>query len=122
MRQLVADGGGWQLRALNPAYAETALADLSPVRGVVIQKSLPGRRRAQQALRRLAMYESPCPISSIALSRFPIRRLEMAGSEESFRAASARTKALRASPDLPAGCVVRMVIFADSELEAEDLL
>lgn len=52
---------------------------------------------------------------------FPIRRLEIAGSEESFRTASAHTKALRASPDLPAGCVVRMV-FANSELEAEDLL
>ena len=52
---------------------------------------------------------------------FPIRRLESAGSEESFRTASARTKVLRASADLPAGCVVRMV-FADSELEAEDLL
>ena len=46
MRQLVAEAGGWKLRALNPAYAETCIADLSSVRGVVIQKSLPGRRRA----------------------------------------------------------------------------
>ena len=45
-RQLVAAGGGWKLRALNPAYPETPLADLAPVRGVVIQKSRPGRRRA----------------------------------------------------------------------------
>lgn len=52
---------------------------------------------------------------------FPIRRLEAAGREDSFRAASARTKELRASPDLPAGCTVRMV-FAQSVLEAEDLL
>ena len=52
---------------------------------------------------------------------FPISRLEPAGSEESFRTASARTKALRASPDLPADCVVRMV-FANSELEANALL
>ena len=52
---------------------------------------------------------------------FPISRLETAGSEASFRTASARTKALRASTDLPADCVVRMV-FANSELEAEDLL
>ena len=52
---------------------------------------------------------------------FPVRRLESAGTEDSFRTASARTKALRASLDLPAGCVVRMV-FANSELEAEDLL
>jgi SOS-response transcriptional repressor LexA len=48
MRQLVADGGGWTLRALNPAYAETSLADLSQVRGVVIQKSRPGNRRARK--------------------------------------------------------------------------
>ncbi len=52
---------------------------------------------------------------------FPVRRLEPAGREDAFRAASARTKALRASPDLPPGCTVRMV-FAQTELEAEDLL
>ena len=46
MRQLVAHGSGWKLRALNPAYAETSIADLSRVRGVVIQKSRPGSRRA----------------------------------------------------------------------------
>jgi DNA polymerase V len=45
-RQLVAADGGWQLRALDPAYPATRIADLSPVRGVVIQKSTPGRRRA----------------------------------------------------------------------------
>jgi DNA polymerase V len=47
-RQLVAATGGWQLRALNPAYPATAIADLSAVRGVVIQKSRPGRRRASK--------------------------------------------------------------------------
>jgi DNA polymerase V len=46
MRQLVRREGGWQLRALNPAYAATTLADLAAVRGVVIQKSRPGRRRS----------------------------------------------------------------------------
>ncbi|HSD77360.1 MAG TPA: S24 family peptidase [Solirubrobacteraceae bacterium] len=46
MRQLVRDGPAWSLRPLNPAYAATAIADLSPIRGVVIQKSKPGRRRA----------------------------------------------------------------------------
>lgn len=51
----------------------------------------------------------------------PIRRLELAGREESFRAASARTKSLRADVGLPAGAAMRMV-FASSELEAEDLL
>ena len=52
---------------------------------------------------------------------FPVRRLEAAGRDESFCAASARTKSLRGSLDLPAGCTIRMV-FANSELEAEDLL
>jgi len=46
MRQLVRCDATWQLRALNPAYAATPLADLAAVRGVVIQKSKPGRRRA----------------------------------------------------------------------------
>lgn len=46
LRQLVAKVGGWTLKALNPAYAESALSDLAHVRGVVIQKSRPGRRRA----------------------------------------------------------------------------
>ena len=45
-RQLIAGGGGWQLRALNSAYPTTDIPDLSSVRGVVIQKSRPGRRRA----------------------------------------------------------------------------
>ena len=52
---------------------------------------------------------------------FPLRRLELVESEDAFRTASARVKALRASPDLPDGCTVRMV-FASSLLEAEDLL
>ena len=46
LRQLVRRDARWQLRALNPAYAATPLADLKAVRGVVIQKSKPGRRRA----------------------------------------------------------------------------
>ena len=52
---------------------------------------------------------------------FPVRRLEAQGREDSFSAASQRTKAMRASPDLPPGCTVRMV-FANNELAAEDLL
>jgi len=39
---------GWSLQALNPQYAEIALADLAAVRGVIIQKSRPGRRRASK--------------------------------------------------------------------------
>jgi phage repressor protein C with HTH and peptisase S24 domain len=37
--------GGWGLHALNPAYPDQALPDLNAVRGVVIQKTVPGRRR-----------------------------------------------------------------------------
>ncbi len=48
LRQLARHGGQWQLRALNPAYPASEIADLAPVRGVVIQKSKPGRRRASK--------------------------------------------------------------------------
>ena len=46
LRQLVADGDRWKLKAQNPAYPDSALRGLADVRGVVIQKSRPGRRRA----------------------------------------------------------------------------
>lgn len=46
MRQLARGKGGWELRPLNPSYPTSAIPDLSPIRGVVIQKSRPGRRRA----------------------------------------------------------------------------
>ena len=46
MRELARAEGRWLLRALNPAYPATPIADLSPIRGVVIQKSKPGRRRS----------------------------------------------------------------------------
>ena len=47
-RQLVRAGDRWLLRPLNPAYPEVELTDLSAVRGVIIQKSKPGRRRASK--------------------------------------------------------------------------
>jgi len=47
-RQLCRRGDTWVLRALNPAFAEVALDNLSAVRGVIIQKALPGRRRASR--------------------------------------------------------------------------
>lgn len=47
-RQLCRAGEGWHLHALNPAFIDIALADLSAVRGVIIQKALPGRRRASK--------------------------------------------------------------------------
>lgn len=48
MRQLQHADGAWWLRATNPAcreHRECRLEDLSAVRGVVIQKAVPGRRR-----------------------------------------------------------------------------
>jgi DNA polymerase V len=47
-RQLVGAPGRWSLHPLNPAFADLPLDDLSAVRGVVIQKALPGRRRASK--------------------------------------------------------------------------
>lgn len=47
-RQLRRAGSGWVLHALNPGRRELhdlPLADLGAVRGVVIQKAVPGRRR-----------------------------------------------------------------------------
>lgn len=44
-RRLQRADPGWVLAALHPAYPPIRLADLSPVRGVIIQKSRPGRRR-----------------------------------------------------------------------------
>ena len=47
-RQLCKDGEAWRLHALNPAFPDQALPDLKAVRGVIIQKALPGRRRASK--------------------------------------------------------------------------
>ena len=47
-RQLVRHGTGWRLQALNPAYPAADISDLAPVKGVIIQKSKPGRRRASK--------------------------------------------------------------------------
>jgi DNA polymerase V len=47
-RQLCRIDDRWILHALNPAFDDVALADLSAVRGVIIQKALPGRRRASK--------------------------------------------------------------------------
>ena len=45
-RQLRGDGERWHLHALNPAYPDAPLASLEAVRGVIVQKAVPGRRRA----------------------------------------------------------------------------
>ncbi len=47
-RQLLKAGEGWVLHALNPAFSDAALSDFADVRGVIIQKALPGRRRASK--------------------------------------------------------------------------
>lgn len=52
---------------------------------------------------------------------FPFRRLERVEVLPAFTAASARAKALRADPDLPADCAIK-VIFAETENDAENLL
>ena len=36
----------WHLQALKPGYPDIELPDLKPIRGVITQKSRPGRRRA----------------------------------------------------------------------------
>lgn len=45
-RQLVKRDAGWALHALNPKYPDAPIADLSAVKGVIIQKQQPGGRRA----------------------------------------------------------------------------
>lgn len=47
-RQLLRVDAGWTLHPLSPAFPDAPLADLSAVRGVIIQKALPGRRRASK--------------------------------------------------------------------------
>lgn len=51
-RQLRRGDSGWVLHALNPDRGDLpdlALADLSQVHGVVIQKAVPGRRRLSRS-------------------------------------------------------------------------
>jgi DNA polymerase V len=43
-RQLVRGDASWELRALDSSHAPICLAGLDAVRGVIIQKSRPGRR------------------------------------------------------------------------------
>jgi SOS-response transcriptional repressor LexA len=46
LRRLASETGAWRLVALNPAYPSVGIPDLTAVRGVVIQKGWPGRRRS----------------------------------------------------------------------------
>jgi SOS-response transcriptional repressor LexA len=47
-RQLQRSGKSWSLHALNPAFADQGIPDLSCIKGVIIQKALPGRRKASK--------------------------------------------------------------------------
>jgi hypothetical protein len=51
----------------------------------------------------------------------PIRRLEKLEQHDAFRAASDRAKQIRGELASDASCVIK-VIFAETELHAEDLL
>lgn len=51
----------------------------------------------------------------------PVRRLEKIESHDTFKIASARAKELRRELALAEGCSVKTV-FAENELQAEDLL
>lgn len=44
-RQLVRHAEGWMLKALNPLYENIPLDNLKGIKGVVVQKSKPGRRK-----------------------------------------------------------------------------
>lgn len=55
------------------------------------------------------------------IESFPIRRLEYLAHFDSFKEASAEAKLRRNSTPLAEGQIVK-VMFAESELEAEDLL
>ena len=47
-RQLLRSDSGWVLHPLSPEFSDAPLPDLSAVRGVIIQKALPGRRKASK--------------------------------------------------------------------------
>lgn len=47
-RQLLRCNDGWVLHPLNPAFPDAPIPDLSVIKGVIIQKAKPGRRRASK--------------------------------------------------------------------------
>jgi DNA polymerase V len=47
-RQLIKTEAGWHLHALNDGYPDVPIADLSSIRGLITQKSRPGRRSASK--------------------------------------------------------------------------
>ncbi|MBT9611862.1 MAG: hypothetical protein IV108_01180 [Burkholderiales bacterium] len=55
------------------------------------------------------------------IDHYPVRQLELLASFDNFKAASAEAKTRRNAMQLANGQIVK-VMFAESELEAEDLL
>lgn len=47
-RQLLGETESWVLHPLNPAFADARIANLATVRGVIIQKAIPGQRRSSK--------------------------------------------------------------------------
>ncbi len=47
-RQLIRTETGWLLHALNESYPDLPVGDLSNIKGIITQKSRPGRRRASK--------------------------------------------------------------------------
>ncbi len=47
-RQLIKTETGWLLHALNENYPDLPVENLSAIRGIITQKSRPGRRRASK--------------------------------------------------------------------------
>lgn len=48
LRRLERDGVGWRLAAIDARHASVALANLDGIRGVVIQRTHPGRRERRK--------------------------------------------------------------------------
>jgi DNA polymerase V len=48
-RRLREQGGSWRLEALNPRYPSLDIADLSAIKGIIIQKQKPGSRRSRKS-------------------------------------------------------------------------
>ncbi len=48
-RQIVLHPDGWMLKPLNPIYPNIPVEGLSVVKGVVIMKKMPGKRKEQKA-------------------------------------------------------------------------
>ncbi len=48
-RQIVQHPDGWMLKPLNPIYPNIPVEGLSVVKGVVIMKKMPGKRKEQKA-------------------------------------------------------------------------